>query len=140
MIGVMRMPRGEHPNSLANLKRPSTNEARKRGAKGGKKSAEVRKELKTFRELDEEVTTNEERIEMLNSLKRRARYNNKAFEIYRDTVGLKPDERLQIELAKLELLARKIAGPDAEAADDGFLDALNAEAAELWGDTDDENE
>ncbi len=90
------MPRGENPNSKANLRVLSSEEARKNGSKGGKRSAETRRELRSFLDLDAEVTSNEERIAMLTNLKKRAKYNNKAFEIYRDTVGLKPSDKVDV--------------------------------------------
>lgn len=46
------------------------------------------------------------------------------------------DARLEIEMMKLDLATLKLGGQDPELEDDGFLDALNAEAAELWGDAD----
>lgn len=42
------------------------------------------------------------------------------------------DARLEIELMKVELLTIKIDGQETEIADDGFMDALNAEAGGLW--------
>ena len=109
------MPRGENPNSKSNLKVLSPKEARKNGSKGGKRSAETRRELRSFRELDAEVTSNEERIDMLSNLKKRAKYNNKAFEIYRDTVGLKPSDKLEVsgleaEKSKLDDILRQMCG------------------------------
>lgn len=47
------------------------------------------------------------------------------------------DVRLELELAKLELAALKIGGQETEEEDDGFLEAMNAQAADLWGDADD---
>lgn len=47
------------------------------------------------------------------------------------------DARLEIELAKVELASLKIGGQETEEEDDGFLDALNAQAGDLWGDADD---
>ena len=49
------------------------------------------------------------------------------------------DARLEIELAKVELASLKIGGQETEEEDDGFLDALNAQAGDLWGDVDDNN-
>ena len=46
------------------------------------------------------------------------------------------DARLEIELLKLDMVSAKLGGQDAETGDDGFLDALNADAAGLWGDAD----
>ena len=68
----------------------SKSEARERGRKGGQASGEARRRLKSFRELDADFTTDDERKEMLDALKLKAKRGNiKAFEIYRDTVGLK---------------------------------------------------
>ena len=47
------------------------------------------------------------------------------------------DARLEIELTKVELATLKIGGQETEEEDDGFLDALNAQAGDLWGDADD---
>ncbi len=47
------------------------------------------------------------------------------------------DAHLEIELAKVELAALKIGGQEAEEEDDGFLEAMNAQAGDLWGDADD---
>ena len=46
------------------------------------------------------------------------------------------DARLEIELAKVELASLKIGGQETEIEDDGFLEAINGQAAELWGDVD----
>jgi uncharacterized protein YjcR len=48
------------------------------------------------------------------------------------------DARLEIELMKLELASMKLGGQETETEDDGFLDALNAEAGSLWGDASDD--
>lgn len=47
------------------------------------------------------------------------------------------DARLEIELMRLDLQALKLGGQEAEIEDDGFLEALNADAGELWSDADD---
>lgn len=44
------------------------------------------------------------------------------------------DARLEIEMMKLDLAALKLGGQEPELEDDGFLDALNAEAKEMWCD------
>lgn len=46
------------------------------------------------------------------------------------------DTKLELELMRLELTSLKIGGQEAEQEDDGFLDALNAEAGSLWGESD----
>ena len=48
------------------------------------------------------------------------------------------DARLEIELMRLDLAALKLGGQEAEVEDDGFLGALNAEAGDLWGGSDDD--
>lgn len=106
---------------LANLK-PVRNkkEARERGRKGGKASGEVRRLLKTFKELDDENTTSDERLQMLERLKLLAKKGNiNAFVVYRDTVGLKPKENVEVsgELANpfaglTDAELKKLAGMD----------------------------
>lgn len=46
------------------------------------------------------------------------------------------DARLEIELARVELASLKVGGQETEIEDDGFLEAINGQAAELWGDVD----
>lgn len=46
------------------------------------------------------------------------------------------DASLEIELMKVELAALKLGSQEEEQGDDGFLDALNGKAANLWGDED----
>ena len=113
------MPRGENPNSKANLslsKGFNTETARK----AQQKSVEVKRQLRTFRELDEACTTDDERKEMLNMLKLKARRGNlKAFEIYRDTMGMNPKDQT---------------GISTEYADDGLAGALEKAAVKVWED------
>ena len=47
------------------------------------------------------------------------------------------DARLELEMMKLELASLKLGGRETEQGDDGFLNALNEETADLWGDADD---
>lgn len=46
------------------------------------------------------------------------------------------DARLEIELAKVELASLKVGGQETEEEDDGFLEAMNGQAGDLWGDVD----
>lgn len=48
------------------------------------------------------------------------------------------DVRLEIELMKLDMAALKLGGQETEVEEDGFLEALNTEAGDLWGDSDDD--
>ena len=74
---------------LANL-RPirSREEATEKGRAGGKKSGRLRALLKSFKEIDAETTTTKERKAMKGNLR--------AFEVYRDTVGQKHPETLEV--------------------------------------------
>lgn len=92
------MPRGDNPNSRKNLQRFGIEkEARDGGLKGGKASGEARRALRTFKELDDELTTDDERKKMLDALKKRATQGNlKAFELYRDTMGMKPIDKVNV--------------------------------------------
>lgn len=47
------------------------------------------------------------------------------------------DAKIEIELMKVELATLKLGGQEPEMEDDGFLDAMNAEATDMWGDADD---
>jgi len=102
------MPKGENPNSRANLKMfGSERDARKAGANGGKKSGEVRRALRSFKELDDEYTTDKERKEMLDKLKMMARKGNlKAFEIYATYMGLKPAENVKISTVEPDAIEK----------------------------------
>lgn len=46
------------------------------------------------------------------------------------------DAKLELEAMKFELEMLKQGGQDEESGDDGFLDAMNAVAADVWGDSD----
>lgn len=48
------------------------------------------------------------------------------------------DARLEIELMKLDMAALKLGGQETEVKEDGFLEALNTEAGDLWGDPNDD--
>ena len=47
------------------------------------------------------------------------------------------DARLEIELMKLDMATLKLGGQETEVEEDGFLGALNTEAGDLWGDSND---
>lgn len=91
------MPRGTHPHSRLNLKKgkPFDEETAR---KANKKSHETKAILKSFRELDaEDPNTPQDRTEMLAMLKRMAKRGNlHAFQLYRDTVGLKPTDKMEV--------------------------------------------
>lgn len=85
---------------MANLKpfdKRTESERRELAKKAGVASGESRRRLKTFRELDTEHTTDDERQKMLDMLKTKAMHGDlRAFEVYRDTVGMKPKDTLEV--------------------------------------------
>lgn len=90
------MPRGEHPNSRKALKENAHKFNSETAAEAGRKSKAAQKKLKTFRELDAEHTTDAERKEMLDMLKKLAKRGNvRAWELYRDTMGMKPVDKVE---------------------------------------------
>lgn len=48
------------------------------------------------------------------------------------------DARLELDVMRLEMASMKLGGQETETVDDGFLEAMNGEAAQLWGDEDDD--
>lgn len=99
------MPRGKTDN----LKTPSTEEARERGRKGGKKSAEVRAKRKLLKDellalmevkMKNPFKTTEEKtareLMSANLIEKAVRGDIDAFKVIRDTIGEKPTERLQV--------------------------------------------
>lgn len=91
------MARGDNPNSRANLKVPTSKEARVNGAKGGKASQKAQKARKTLREeliaLLSDGNTQEKISVSL--IAQALEGNTKAFEVIRDTIGEKPVERVE---------------------------------------------
>nr|DAO64978.1 MAG TPA: hypothetical protein [Caudoviricetes sp.] len=101
-----------------NLRPPTSEEARERGRKGGKASAKKRQQNKTFKEiiskfLDGQVSDERLKQQMIEfgfadkevsnkscavfALWREAiKGNTKAFELLRDTIGEKPQDKLNI--------------------------------------------
>lgn len=101
-----------------NLRPPTSEEARERGRKGGKASAKKRQQNKTFKEiiskfLDGQVTDERLKQQMIDfgfadkevsnksctvfALWREAiKGNTKAFELLRDTIGEKPQDKVKV--------------------------------------------
>ena len=95
-----------------NLKKLSSEEARKLGSKGGKASVKARRKKKELKQLLEialsqpsEVPGEDNYMAICASLINEAKTgNSKAFEIIRDTIGQKPTEQTQMDLtAKIEV-------------------------------------
>lgn len=85
-----------------NLKPLTTSKAREIGKKGGKRSAEIRKEKKILRDLLEEALekkteTGNKYIDITIALIKEAEKGNvKAYETIRDTLGQKPKEEINV--------------------------------------------
>ena len=101
-----------------NLRPPTSEEARERGRKGGKASAKKRQQNKTFKEiiskfLDGQVSDERLKQQMIDFgfadkevsnkscavfalWKEAIKGNTKAFELLRDTIGEKPQDKLNI--------------------------------------------
>ena len=101
-----------------NLRPPTTEEARERGRKGGIKSGEVRAQNKTFKAiiskfLDGQVSNKKLKQQMIEFgfadeevsnkscavfalWKEAIKGNTKAFELLRDTIGEKPQDKVNI--------------------------------------------
>lgn len=75
----------------------SKEELKQRGSNGGKKSGEVRREMKLFKQGIAEKLGYEDFDAIINTLIKNAKENGgKDFEILRDTLGQKPVEIQQI--------------------------------------------
>ncbi len=85
-----------------NLKPLTTSKAREIGKKGGKRSAEIRKEKKMLRDLleealEKETETGNKYIDITIALIKEAEKGNvKAYETIRDTLGQKPKENIKV--------------------------------------------
>lgn len=92
------MPRGDNPNSIANLRPVRTKkEARERGRKGGIASGEARAIYKSINEdLREQCTP--EKIAKMNQrvIAMAERGNLKAYELIRDGLGEKPNDKVEV--------------------------------------------
>lgn len=90
--------------NLKPIKTLSSEEAKKRGSAGGKKSVEVRKERKMLKDLLEEALlkntkTGNRYVNITTALIKEAeRGNVKAYETIRDTLGEKPKEVIDAQV------------------------------------------
>ena len=81
-------------SNIDNLRTPSTEEAREMQKKSAAKRSQNIKERKLLMELLIERTKSKDLEEMLDNLIERAKNTDKGFEVYRDTIGEKPTERI----------------------------------------------
>lgn len=80
--------------NIENLRVPSSEEAREMQKKSAAKRSQNIKERKLLMELLIERTKSKDLEEMLDNLIERAKNTDKGFEVYRDTIGQKPTERI----------------------------------------------
>ena len=93
-----------------NLKIPTSEEARRNGAKGGMKSVESRRRKKLLRECLEELLDTEQDVKIngvtlkktnaellsVTLMKKALKGDVKAFEVLRDTAGEKPIDKVMV--------------------------------------------
>lgn len=74
----------------------STSEARELGRKGGIKSGEARREKRLLKDAILERMGADDWDELVDGLIERAKGNDKAFEVLRDTIGQKPIDKVAV--------------------------------------------
>lgn len=135
----------------------STEEAQRMGRKGGIASAKARKERKALKDTLEELLampiydgmsddidkiksiagikgkniTMQEAI-MVAMLNKAAKGNVRAAEYVRDTIGEQPEQQARIDKLKAETARIRGEDPTEGMQDDGFIDALRGEVANIW--------
>lgn len=92
---------GNMDNLIPNSRR-SPEEVRENGRKGGIKSGETRRKRKTLREELLALLETEQYQEKisLSLIKQAVDGNTKAFEVIRDSIGEKPNDKLELEQTK----------------------------------------
>ena len=96
------MPRGEHPNSRANLKRGKPFNA-DTARKAGEKSVQAKTIYKSLNEDLKERMTADRVAELNEKLYLMAKHGNlHAYELIRDGLGEKPNEKSSVEMTVAE--------------------------------------
>lgn len=76
----------------------TSEEAKRRGSNGGKKSAQKRKEIKLIKDRILERMGESDWDQMIDNLIARATDDTKSFETLRDTIGQKPVEKVVVDV------------------------------------------
>lgn len=76
----------------------TSEEAKRRGSNGGKKSAQKRKEIKLIKDRILERMGEDDWDTMIDNLIARANEDTKSFETLRDTIGQKPVEKVVVDV------------------------------------------
>ena len=93
------MPTGSNPNSKKNLKRgnPEAGFNTRNASEAGRRSAEVRRERKTWREATREAVTPEVMEQIIaTAIQQSIDGNANARDFLRDTMGEKPSDSVEI--------------------------------------------
>lgn len=158
------MPRGQNPNSMANLKagKRFTDESATKAAKKATEKRVAKKRMfeEIQRDIVESVFTAERTRNMLNKIYELADQGDKdMLKLYAQIAGVGKNglenEKLKKDITKTEketkriesdtkridmeteLLKQKLATPE-DTADDGFVDAVEGRIADVWGGDDEE--
>ena len=75
----------------------SSEEAKRRGSLGGKRSAEVRRERKLIKDRILERMGETDWDTMIDNLIERATEDTRSFEVLRDTIGEKPKDSVEVQ-------------------------------------------
>ena len=90
--------------NIDNLRTPSTEEARAMQRLSAQKRSQNIKERKLLKELLIERTKSKDLEEMLDNLIKRAKRTDKGFEVYRDTIGEKPTDKIEGSVSLKEIV------------------------------------
>jgi len=93
-------------SNIDNLRTPSSEEAREMQKKSAQKRSQNIKERKLLKELLIERTKSKDLDEMLDNLITRAKNTDKGFEVYRDTIGEKPTEKIDANVELKEIVVK----------------------------------
>lgn len=83
-----------------------SNVARELQERSVKKRKENDKERKLLKELLIERTKSKDLDEMLDNLIKRAKHSDKGFEVYRDTIGEKPTDKIDANVGLREIVVK----------------------------------
>ena len=78
----------------------SSEEAKRRGSAGGKKSAQVRRENKLIKDRILERMGESDWDTLIDNLIERASVDTKSFEVLRDTIGQKPTDKIEADVTQ----------------------------------------
>lgn len=144
--------------NLKPIEHLSSEEAKRRGSKGGKASVETRRRKKALKSLMNDLLSSDiVNDDIYNStvdmgfgadptygaavvaamVRQAALGDTKAFNAIVDLIGEgSSGERVKLQKKQVALQEKKLSGEEEQTPDDGFLSALDGSAAEDWNDED----